>query len=91
MKFFVKGKKENEIFENGEKGNKIVLSLKYGPWVYSSSAVQLKASPSGVEFKSVNPKWKITDAKLKEITEIYPCCPDQPYSEVQLIVKVKRV
>jgi len=81
--------KENET-EQGKKGKKIVLSVKYGPWAHPSSAVQLKATTCGIDIKSVNPKWKVLKSTLKEITETYSSCPNQPYSEVKLIMHVNR-
>lgn len=65
--------------------------LKFGPWAYLGSQVQMKAKAATGDYAYMTPsgQWDLLELPVKENLVKYGCCPD-PFSDITFYLSLRR-
>lgn len=69
-----------------------VCTMKFGSWIYDGLQVDIQNRTSEVDLVNYMPngEWELLEARMVRNVVYYPCCPDQPFPDITVILVMRR-
>uniref|UniRef100_A0A131YGP4 Nicotinic acetylcholine receptor, invertebrate n=1 Tax=Rhipicephalus appendiculatus TaxID=34631 RepID=A0A131YGP4_RHIAP len=69
-----------------------VCTMKFGSWIYDGLQVDIQNRTSEVDLVNYMPngEWELLEARMVRNVVYYPCCPDQPFPDITVVLVIRR-
>ncbi|KAH8041140.1 hypothetical protein HPB51_013800 [Rhipicephalus microplus] len=69
-----------------------VCTMKFGSWIYDGLQVDIQNRTSEVDLVNYMPngEWELLEARMVRNVVYYPCCPDQPFPDITVVLVMRR-
>ncbi|KAH6940067.1 hypothetical protein HPB50_024615 [Hyalomma asiaticum] len=69
-----------------------VCTMKFGSWIYDGLQVDIQNRTSEVDLVNYMPngEWELLEARMVRNVVFYPCCPDQPFPDITVVLVIRR-
>ncbi|XP_075537182.1 neuronal acetylcholine receptor subunit alpha-10-like [Dermacentor variabilis] len=69
-----------------------MCTMKFGSWIYDGLQVDIQNRTSEVDLVNYMPngEWELLEARMVRNVVYYPCCPDQPFPDITVVLVIRR-